>query len=288
VNGYIDTFRYYERNLSSNEINTIYSISDPANSIGTFTTPNSISGLKLWFDASDISGNGTTVTNGTLVDKWFDKSGLGNHATANTRITYNSTGLNSKSTMIFDDVTKYLTGNNSISGPYLAMFVIASIRNNPPAVSIAIAFSNGFGQTPYDSQAFTELTLNSTTGLIPFRNFVQPNPLPYLPPTSTPTLFEAWFDGSFMYSTAQSGSNTTLTTLPASTGNFSSTFFCIGSSTAPASNTFFTGSISEILVYNPFSALAYTDIQKIEGYLSWKWGLQGNLQTSHPYYNNPP
>jgi len=251
-------------------------------------TPNSISGLKLWFDASDISGNGTNVTNGTLINKWFDKSGLNNHATANANITYNSTGLNSKSTMTFDDVSKYLTGNNSISGPYLAMFVIASIRNNPPAVSVAIAFSSGLGQTPYDSQAFNEFTLNSTTGLIPFRNLVQPNPLPYLPPTSTPTLFEAWYDGSYMYSTAQSGSNTTLRTLPASTGNFSSTFFCIGSSTAPASNTFFTGSISEILVYNPSSALAYSDIQKIEGYLSWKWGLQTNLQTSHPYYNNPP
>jgi hypothetical protein len=258
-------------------------------------TPKSISGLNLWFDASDISGNGTTVTNGTLINKWFDKSGSNNHAIANTNITYNSTGLNSKSTMTFDSSTKYLTGNNSISGPYLAMFVIASIRNSPPAVSVAIAFSSGLEVVPYDNTAFTEFTLNSTTGHIPFRNVnappYQPNPLPYLPPTSTPTLFEAWFDGSFMYSTAQSGSNTTnyLTTKTASSGNFSSTFFCLGNSTAPSyGNAYFTGSISEILVYNPSSALAYSDIQKIEGYLSWKWGLQTNLQTSHPYYNNPP
>jgi hypothetical protein len=223
-----------------------------------------------------------------LINKWFDKSGLGNHATANTNITYNSTGLNSKSAMIFDSATKYLTGNNSISGSYLAMFVIASVNNSPVAVEVALAFSNGLGQTPYDSIAFNEFTLNSTTGLIPFRYFVQPNPLPYLPPTSTPTLFEAWYDGSFMYSTAQCGSNTTnyLTTKTASSENFSSTFFCIGNSTAP-SPAFF-GSISEILVYNPSSALAYSDIQKIEGYLSWKWGLQGNLPSTHLYKNSPP
>jgi hypothetical protein len=251
-------------------------------------TPKSISGLNLWFDASDISGNGTTITNGTLINKWFDKSGLGNHATANTNITYNSTGLNSKSAMTFDSATKYLTGNNTISGPYLAMFVIASVNNSPAAVEVAIAFSSGLGVEPFSNQLFSEFTLNSTTGLIPFRNYFQPNPLPYLPPTSTPTLFEGWYDGSYMYSTAQCGSNTTLRTLPASTGNFSSTFFCIGNSTAPATNVPFLGSISEILVYNPSSALAYTDIQKIEGYLSWKWGLQGNLQTTHPYYNNPP
>lgn len=252
--------------------------------------PKSIYGLKLWFDATDISGNGTTIANGTLINKWFDKSGLGNHATANTNITYNSTGLNSKSAMTFDSATKYFTGNNTISGPYLAIFVIASINNSPNAVEVAIAFSSGTGVPPYNNISSSELTLNSTTGLIPFRNFIQPNPLLYLPPTSTPTLFEAWYDGSFMYSTAQSGSNTTnyLTTKTASTGNFSSTFFSIGNSTDPASNTVFLGSISEILVYNPSSALAYSNIQKIEGYLSWKWGLQGNLPSSHPYYSAAP
>ena len=29
-------------------------------------------------------------------------------------------------------------------------------------------------------------------------------------------------------------------------------------------------------------------VDQAEGYLAWKWGLQGNLPSSHPYKNNPP
>lgn len=31
-----------------------------------------------------------------------------------------------------------------------------------------------------------------------------------------------------------------------------------------------------------------TDLEKAEGYLAWKWGLEGNLPVSHPYKNSPP
>jgi hypothetical protein len=44
----------------------------------------------------------------------------------------------------------------------------------------------------------------------------------------------------------------------------------------------FIGNISEIIVFN--TALSNADRQTIEGYLAWKWGLQANLPTSHPYY----
>ena len=31
-----------------------------------------------------------------------------------------------------------------------------------------------------------------------------------------------------------------------------------------------------------------TDLEKAEGYLAWKWGLEGSLPLSHPYKNSPP
>ena len=31
-----------------------------------------------------------------------------------------------------------------------------------------------------------------------------------------------------------------------------------------------------------------TDLEKAEGYLAWKWGLEGLLPVSHPYKNSPP
>ena len=31
-----------------------------------------------------------------------------------------------------------------------------------------------------------------------------------------------------------------------------------------------------------------TQIEKAEGYLAHKWGLEGNLDSSHPYKSTPP
>ena len=29
-------------------------------------------------------------------------------------------------------------------------------------------------------------------------------------------------------------------------------------------------------------------LEKAEGYLAWKWGLEGNLPSDHPYKNSAP
>jgi hypothetical protein len=47
----------------------------------------------------------------------------------------------------------------------------------------------------------------------------------------------------------------------------------------------FTGSIFEATLFR--SALSIQDIQQIEGYLAWKWGLQRSLPTRHAYKNVP-
>jgi hypothetical protein len=46
------------------------------------------------------------------------------------------------------------------------------------------------------------------------------------------------------------------------------------------------GYIYEIVVYN--TTLSSGDQRKVEGYLAWKWGIQGSLPTTHPYYLAPP
>jgi hypothetical protein len=48
----------------------------------------------------------------------------------------------------------------------------------------------------------------------------------------------------------------------------------------------FKGYIGEVITYP--SVLTDTNRQKIEGYLAWKWGLQGSLPIGHPYKNAPP
>ena len=44
--------------------------------------------------------------------------------------------------------------------------------------------------------------------------------------------------------------------------------------------------IAEVILYN--SVLTTLQVQQLEGYLAWKWGLQGNLPAGHPYKNAPP
>jgi len=63
----------------------------------------------------------------------------------------------------------------------------------------------------------------------------------------------------------------------------------LGASTAttpPAQNTCFVGSFAENLLYG--RALSYPEIDKVTGYLAWKWGLQYLLPQSFPYKSSPP
>jgi hypothetical protein len=48
----------------------------------------------------------------------------------------------------------------------------------------------------------------------------------------------------------------------------------------------FDGYIGEVRTFNTY--LGTDDLYKEEGYLAWKWGLQGNLPGTHPYKNAPP
>jgi hypothetical protein len=47
-----------------------------------------------------------------------------------------------------------------------------------------------------------------------------------------------------------------------------------------------TGDIAEVLVGG--ATLTSSDRQKLEGYLAWKWGLEDNLPSAHPYKTFPP
>ena len=47
-----------------------------------------------------------------------------------------------------------------------------------------------------------------------------------------------------------------------------------------------TGDIAEVLVGG--ATLTSSDREKLEGYLAWKWGLEDNLPSAHPYKTFPP
>ena len=75
-------------------------------------------------------------------------------------------------------------------------------------------------------------------------------------------------------------SNTTGT----DTGTTTATQIWFGSDSTPAS--FYTGKLGEFIQYN--GTLSQADREKVEGYLAHRWGLEGLLDSGHPYKASPP
>ena len=48
----------------------------------------------------------------------------------------------------------------------------------------------------------------------------------------------------------------------------------------------FNGWVGEVIVIDALSSAETR--QKVEAYLAWKWGLEGNLENDHPYKNIAP
>ena len=271
---------------------TNYSFSVTA--INTITTtvvstfnPTTITGILLWLDAKDPYNNGSQPSNGTLVNTWYDKSGGGRNGTASSGVTYSTTGFNNlpgfSITNLFSQAN-FFTGSMSNTNSTMTIFVVALISSSSTGSGRVLGFSNGNGVNDYNNAGFMGFLRQGGTGVGPYRNgaYVNNNPPSY----STPYLWECWYDGAIEYATVQVGNGTTIGST-GSSGNFAITYYCIGNNTNTGDgNGPITGYISEVVVYN--TCLSTTDRQKMEGYLSWKWGIQGNLPSTHPYYSASP
>ena len=255
--------------------------------ISTFN-PTTLSGTLLWLDANDPYNNGSKPSNSTPLTTWYDRSGNGNNVTydtggTNTGATVSTNqwitnGLNSLPSVFFYGNCRYY-GNFAALTNQLHFFGVATLNSASQyygrliGMGIGTMASNGGdplafcrnGGTTYDLQRpNTNLVNNSVT-------------------YDAPYIWEAWFDGTNANTVVISGNTTTIKST-AYSANLLYNFFTLGS--APSRNDNTAGYMSEIILYN--KALNTTDRQKIEGYLAWKWGIQGNLPTSHPYYSASP
>lgn len=94
--------------------------------------------------------------------------------------------------------------------------------------------------------------------------------------------------GKMLLEMTYSGANSAISYLNGRTlagGVFSTTYSSGGNTTIGGSSSVttsgFDGTIYEIICYN--SVLSFDQRQQIEGYLLWKWSLQANSPTTHPY-----
>ena len=234
--------------------------------------PLSLPGLQVWLDGADPYATGVKPASGATVATWIDKSGNANNGSGGVSPTYNTTyGL------AFNGSSQYLTlpngalpfGNSSYS-----IFIVASATGG--IQQGLIGGGTGTGSGTLSLRYFSDSSTN-TVLTIWYGNDINSSEL--LTP-GTPFIFSSLY---------QSGANRTVFAkgIPAGSdtpGTRSQTNVnnVIGSLPYNVGAGLLNGTISEILVYN--TALNDNQRQAIEGYLAWKWGLNGSLPITHPYY----
>ena len=240
----------------------------------TVFTPKSISGCQLWLDAADASS--MTFSSGTTVSAWLDKSGNGNNGTANTGVAWAASGMGTNLPAMTFTNSQWFLGNISITGSTMTVFGVISMSASSPfaARMIALAAPNA---NDYNNPAYVGILRQSSNNMGPYRNGNYPSvTFSY----NTPTLLSTWYDGT----NANISANGALTpSSSASSGNFTISSYALAANTnlGDIGAASFYGYMSEIIIYN--SSLSTSQRQQVEGYLSWKWGLQNNLPDTHAY-----
>jgi hypothetical protein len=256
------------------------------------------SSLALWLDADDAS---TITLHGSNVSQWSDKSGNNRHfsqATAANQPAYLATGFNNKPTLQTDGgdslalgvsdlgrnvsgLTCALVGLHLAGQPFAsnASEIFISTGSNiaysrfltTPNISASTGDRYAFGGRRLDSEVFAAVS-SSTDALANRGNrWIRIAQRVY-----SGGVANHWTNGTRDLTNAamQTAGNTSDT-------NSLSAFIFSGAVPMPNGT-----QLSEIVLTH--STMTNDDRQNLEGYLAWKWGLEGSLPANHPYQNKPP
>lgn len=232
--------------------------------------------LTAWYKADSISGS-----DGDAVSAWTDSSGNGNNlaqAVGVRQPTLQTNELNDLSVVRYDGVNDIISDGDisdlDVGTGDIWMACVFKSTDNSAEQNVFEKGHLAFG-VRITAAGVLQMVLGSNT--------------------NTPTQSSGnWSRTAFVLMTAArvsstcngfingSASNTTGTTNTTSISN--SNVFDIGSRAVGAGA--MTGDIAEVLVGG--ATLTSSDREKLEGYLAWKWGLQDNLPSAHPYKTFPP
>ena len=257
-------------------------------------SPNQIAGLSAWWDASDAS---TVTVNSGSVSEWRDKSGANRHltqATAANRPGYTSAAQNGRGGVAF-------TGSSSHSLGYGAGVFTFSGGGTVLVVSKGVTrpSNNNYGPFVFEGTASTNQMLAlvvgvyGTAGFRPSTDIFQPSGIR---PTSTfdgsLPLISSWRWSSWQNhktngetSIGVNGNSVTVeaygATNPSDFTSGSPVYRVGVAGNSVSSDAFLTATVCEIIAYS--RSISASELQRVEGYLAWKWGLQATLPYDHPY-----
>ena len=251
-------------------------------------SPIDITGLNLWLDAADSS----TITGTTPVTQWRDKSGGG--------AILNSTGSPTLTT-VNGLQSIFLNGSSHFSsalgfaklfgGTYASWFAVANVTNASTA-----NYGTIIGTNYSTANSSVDMYINSGQLMNFFRKSLYVGGGPSGSTTPGTSISIALPSGSVVartsvnltagtYDVFANGSGSASSGGP--TGIFDSQPMTlqVGWDGYPG-QTKSIGTFSECLLFT--TALTTLQVQQVEGYLAWKWGLQAKLPAGHPYKLAPP
>jgi len=255
--------------------------------------PSDITGLILWLDAQ-VLGNVDQVEGS--VRNWLDSTELSNDFAASPTgiITYSQPSrINDRPALNFttgatieNSASTYLSRTFNIA-PSNQMTLFMVLEQTAVGTGNSELFSVSGPANAYKNFDLFNYTLGNSNLSLNLRNTISGgNPLVYnsgskiiTSPSSTSiitTVVSTSNASVYVNGTVTSINATAVTGTSLSNGAF--TWMISGAS--------FLGDIGEVISYS--SALGDTDRQVIEGYLAWKWGLQGSLDAGNPYKSSPP
>jgi hypothetical protein len=252
----------------------------------TQISPTSFSNLGMWLDASQITG----VSNTSSITTWVDRSSNAYVGGASNGPTFITNSVNGLPVVRFNGSSQYINFGSTImnisTNTGVAVFSVVKFNNTSSGGIIGkTIYGPGDGRWALTRDTVTGLGMNA-------QFFIQSGGTVtesiYADTTTTTQLIEGTWDRQNQYiyqnglqrdSDARATMSSFNTTYPLYVGAYPN-----GAGSAP--QYYMNGDIAEILVYmtnvTPFIR------QQIEGYLTWKWGLQASLPTTHPYFTAPP
>jgi hypothetical protein len=275
-----------------NDLSTLFNAKTPI--------PLNITGCSLWMDASDISK--MTLTNSTSVNNWTDKSTNGYVFTSGvnkpTLVTNNQNG---KSIISFNGSSNFFVGdtnsrNFTMGTNCYALFVVFK-RNDTSNAGIYNKSMYGLATNRYycfvdSTSKFNVGFVHNSGGVIgSISDSIIINNTSYQIVSMTVNRQTEKKDTLYVNGTSAASYSypsgdtydyppSTYNMYIGSTGN--------SNGTSVQAGYYLNGNIAEIISYtNPYD-MSNSTRQVIEGYLSWKWGIQNVLPISHQYYSSSP
>lgn len=224
-------------------------------------TPNIQNAMVLWLDSADrstIHVNGSTIT-------WLDKSPLSNHF-SNMSGTFLEKGNIQQYMPAIQDASGFSVLNSPFVGSNtpIAMFIVSRATSNGNCLFTTAVSTTG---THY----FTTNSGGYGAGIRGVANFT---PLT----SSSPVLQSLYSRGTPNVLRYDVNTNTLSTTGALSWTTGVSPYYFTKVSAGYE--------IGEVLIFQLSGDRTFW--ASIEGYLAWKWGLQGYLPSNHPFYSSSP